>query len=95
MDKKHSIYYVKVKDIINAFSFEYKINRCSESGYYLDEFVEGFLAKVKREKRIIDYDVRSVCVHHFEDVRYGALFVVIYTTECGLETIAIDWEEEQ
>jgi hypothetical protein len=94
MDKKWSIYYDKVSEIIVAFSFEYKTYRVSEGGYYLDEFIEGFLAKAKREKRIVDYDVRSICAHHFENVRYGALFVAIYTEECGLETIAVDWEEE-
>ena len=94
MDKKHSIYYDKVSEIIVAFSFERRTNRVSECGYYLDEFIEGFLEKEKRKKHIIDYEVRSVCAHHFENVRYGALFVAIYTEECGLETIAVDWEEE-
>ena len=94
MDKKWSIYYDKVSDIINAFSFEYRTNRVSEGGYYLDEFIEGFLAKAKREKRIVDYEVRCVCAHVFENKVYGALFVAIYTEECGLETIAVDYEEE-
>ena len=94
MDKKWSIYYDKVSDIINAFSFEYRTSRVSDGGYYLDEFIEGFLAKAKREKRIVDYEVRSICAHHLENMRYGALFVAIYTKECGLETIAVDWEEE-
>lgn len=94
MDKKWSIYYDKVCEIIVAFSFENRTNRVSDGGYYLDEFIEGFLAKAKKEKRIIDYEVRCVCAHVFENVRYGALFVAIYTEECGLETIAVDWEEE-
>lgn len=94
MDKKHSIYFDKVSDIINAFSFEYKTNKVSEGGYYLDDFIGSFLAKAKKEKRIIDFEVRSICAHVFENKVYGALFVAIYTEECGLETIAVDYEEE-
>ena len=94
MDKKQSIYFEKVSDIINAFSFEYRTNRVSECGYYLENFVEGFLEKEKGKKHIIDYEVRSIYIHHLENMRYGALFVAIYTEDCGLETIAVDWEEE-
>lgn len=94
MNKKRSVYFEKVNDIIAAFSFEYTTNRISECGYYLDEFVEGFLAKEKREKHIIDYEVHSVCAHSFENKRYGVLFVAIVSDEYGLETIAVDWEEE-
>lgn len=94
MDKKHSIYYKKVGDIVNAFTFEYKTNRVNECDYCLDEFIEGFLEKEKRKKHIVDYEVHCVCTHILENARCGALFVAIYTEECGLETIAVDWEEE-
>ena len=94
MDKKHSIYYKKVVDIVDGFSFEYKTSRVSECGYYLDAFIEGFLEKEKRKKHIVDYEIHCVCAHIFENVKYGVLFVAIYTAECGLETAAVDWEEE-